>query len=196
MQNNHGGGFNDRLNRSVPFEETIYQMFVESPDIVGVIRNGTEHTHAEFMEHLRGDSSPAAKFVRYAPDGVFKTIAAETIHYDAKHAKSIEKDAYEAYMKYRAAGCRVVLIVRCDDATYWQDVEHLRLINGHETVKQFPTHRRYPVDNDGWITPRRKNGFNPNGQMSGTPYREIDFSSMNRLDPECLSFGTETVWDG
>ena len=82
----------------------------------------------------------------------------------------------------RGAGCRVILFVRYGGEAYWQDIERVGLIDGHETVACYPEARRFPVDEEGWIKPRSKPGFQGSVVMSGTPYREIDLSTMNRLE--------------
>ena len=157
-------------------------MLDDSPGILTVAANGTEHTHPEFAAQLRRLNSEAAKFVRYAPDGVMLTWDQEVIHYDAKAAKSIERNAYQVYMAYRKSGCRVILFVKYGGQAYWQDIEHVGLIDGRETVRHFPEERRFPVDEEGWVMPRAKPGFRSSALMSGTTYREIDLATMNRLE--------------
>jgi len=174
-------GFSYRLSQSQSFEDQLFQLLQKSSDILAVARNGTEHTHPDFTALLRFNDTAASRFVRFAPDGVMLGRNKNVVHYDAKNGKSIERGAYEAYVNYRNAGCRVILFVRCDKTIYWQHVEKLRLIPGEETVSQFPLEKRFPVA-DGWISPRKASHYR-NGQrrMSGTDYREIDFSSMNVL---------------
>lgn len=174
--------FEARLAPGLEFERDVFRMLGDSPAILAVAANGTEHTHPDFAAQLRRLNSRAAKFVRYAPDGVMLTHDQEVIHFDAKAAKSIEKDAYEVYMAYRTAGCRVIIFVRYAGRAYWQDIERVGLIDGRQTVASFPEGRRFPVDDGGWITPRTKPGFRATTSMSGTPYREIDFGTMNPLE--------------
>jgi hypothetical protein len=174
--------FEARLAPGVEFEREVLRMLGDSPAILAVAANGTEHTHPDFVAQLRRVNSLVAKFVRYAPDGVMLTQDQEVIHFDAKAAKSIEKDAYEVYMAYRSVGCRVVLFVRYAGRAYWQDIERVGLIDGHTTVASFCEERRFPVDDAGWITPRNKPRFRATTSMSGTPYREIDFATMVPLE--------------
>ena len=173
-------GFESRLAKGVEFETDLKAWLASRPSIRAVVANGTEHTHPDFVSLLRNDRSPAAKFVRFAPDGAVLHKSG-VIHYDAKAAKAIEKDAYETYMNYVSCGCRVVLFVKNGETVYCRDIQHVRLIDGNETISKFPENRRFPVDEDGWICPRLSRN-QLNGRMSGTPYKEIDFASMNPVD--------------
>ena len=173
--------FEKRLQRGIDFENRVKTWLGSFVSIRAVVANGTEHTHPDFVALLRRDRSSAAKFVRFAPDGAMIHATKGVIHYDCKAAKAIEKDAYETYMQYVACGCRVILFVEFDGQVYWQDIEKIRLIDGNETIATFPPDRRFPVDDDGWICPRQSMQ-NYNGRMSGTPYKEIDFESMEKLD--------------
>ena len=172
--------FDARIQRGEQFEEELMELLSGNPNVVSVCQNGTEHTHPAFVSLLRDNNSPAAKMVRYAPDGVVLLKTKEVVHFDAKCAKSIEKDAYESYLGLTTIGCTVLLFVKHEGVIYWQDITKLTLIPGSTTVAPFPEHRRLPVGDDGWIYPRR-NRPRMSGDMSGTPYREIDFSSMLRL---------------
>ena len=151
----------------------------EMPGTLAVALNGTEHTHPSFVQELRTNDLPAAKFVRFAPDGVMVNKKGNVIHWDAKCAATIERDAYETYLKYGEAGCTVLLFVKHEGHIYWQRIENLRFLSSEEIVLGFPPGRRFPVEN-GWICPRKKPGYREqvSRNMSGTPYQMIDFSSM------------------
>jgi len=172
--------FTKRSEPGVKFEKWLKEQLEESPRIKKVEKTGTEHTHPEFVELLRSNESNAAIFVRFAPDGVYLTDKDNVVHYDAKYGKSIEKNAYETYLKYKNAGCTVVLFVAFGGIVYWQHIENVRLIPGQETVKKYPPEKRWPVRKDEWIYPRDKAGFQSTDRFSGTPYREIDFDSMKK----------------
>jgi len=104
------------------------------------------------------------------------------IHYDAKASVSIERDAYETYMKYRNTGYQIVVFVRppVESTIFWQWIEKIRYLDSHIEVSK---HRRqFPVDEDGWIMPRKHRRWNSGSHMSGTPFKYFDFSSFNRLD--------------
>ena len=175
-------GFDGRLAAGVQFETDLKAWLAARPKILSVVANGTEHTHPEFVAMLRKDRRPGAKFVRFAPDGAVLHSAEGVIHYDAKAAKSIEKDAYETYMNYVACGCRVLLFVKQAGHVYWADIQDVRLIHGNDTVGRFQENKRFPVDEDGWICPRMAKNPTSNSRMSGTPYREIDFTSMKQIN--------------
>lgn len=173
--------FDIRCIESVDFDIEIFEILRHDPRVIAVCANGTEHTHSDFVSLLHCNFSDAAKFVRFAPDGVFLTTCREVIHYDSKASKYIEKDAYETYLKYKQCGCRVLLFVKHENRIFVQDVERIRLLHGSVTVEPYSIERRWPVGEDGWIYPKLKKNFrastNP-GLASGTPYREIDLSSM------------------
>jgi len=177
--------FQKRLDVAKEFEDELLAYLQGHPTVATAIVNGTEHTHPEFVELLRNNDREASRFIRFAPDGVMLLTAGDVIHYDAKAAKTIEKDAYGTYMDYVRCGCRVLLFVKYDNTVYCQDVDKLRLIDGNDTVAPFKPERRFPVDDDGWICPRQSSGYsrrNYGSNMSGTPYREIDFTSMKTVD--------------
>jgi len=174
-------GFETRLQKGVQFEADLKRWLETRPTVLAIAANGTEHTHPDFVALLRNDRSPASKFIRFAPDGALLHKTVGVVHYDAKAAKAIEKDAYETYMNYVSCGCRVVLFVKHEVSVYCQDIQKVCLIDGNETISKFPENRRFPVDQDGWICPRQS--FRQlNGRMSGTPYKEIDFTSMKKID--------------
>ncbi len=175
-------GFADRLRLGTEFESEVFEALLVHEKVTAVVNNGTEHTHPEFVDGLRGIGSAASKFVRYAPDGVLQTSTGDVLHYDAKASKAIEKNAYEVYMSYVSVGCRVLLFVRHDDGIYWTDVEDMTFKDSHEVVGQFPEQRRFPVV-DGWIAPREKPGFRSTNRMSGTPYKEIDPACLKKWAP-------------
>lgn len=173
--------FAQRIEAGEAFQEQLMSLLSKRGDVASVCANGTEHTHPDFVSLLRSNNTRASKFVRFAPDGVYMKKDGEVIHFDAKAGKSIEKDAYEAYMALRGLGCRLLLFVKTGEGEmYFQDIEKVVLIDGEVTVSPFPANRRFPVE-DGWICPRKKAGTTGAGNGSGTPYREIDFSSMKRF---------------
>lgn len=175
-------GFKERLALAVAFEEEVRDQLSRVPGIVAIAMNGTEHTHPDFVEQLRANDTEAAKFVRYAPDGVFLR-SGSVVHYDAKVARSIERDAYETYMKYHECGCSVLVFVKHAGTIYCQYIENIRLEHGAATVERFDESQRFPVDEDGWILPRRSGRGLP-GKMSGTPFRYIDFEAMKIWTPK------------
>ncbi len=166
--------FHKRLMPGVEAEKQAVDIINSISGVDAVALNGTEHTHPEFVDKLRRNNSDQSMFVRYAPDGVMLKCG-KVVHFDVKAAKTIEKNAYNTYMRYKLAGCSVVLIVKHNNDWFIQRIDKLRLIDGRTSVAGFPN--PFPVDEDGWICPRNS-GRQLSGAMSGTPYRYIDMESM------------------
>lgn len=171
--------FQDRIRLAEAFEKEVEAYLQARQAVLSVAKNGTEHTHPKFVDMLRRNADAGAKFVRFAPDGVFLQANGRVIHWEAKAGKHIEKDAYETYMAYSSFGCRVAVFVKNSDMAgrvYWQFVEKIGFIPSVEVVGKFPPNRRHPIDAEDWICPRSGHGYA--GRGSGTPYREIDFGSL------------------
>ncbi len=166
--------FEKRLQPGIQAEQEAIEMIKAVAGVDAVALNGTEHTHPEFVNMLRSNNSGQSLFIRYAPDGVLLKHGT-VVHFDVKASKTIEKNAYNTYLKYQNAGCRVVLMVKHDGRWFVQDIEKLKLIDGNATVAEFPN--PFPVDAEGWICPRYS-GRTLISKMSGTPYRYIDMNSM------------------
>jgi hypothetical protein len=160
-------GFSERIKKAERFENQVLTYFQRKN--VYSVKNGTEHTHPEFVEYIRQLSDNGSKFVRFAPDGV-AIRKNRTIHWEAKNGKSIEMDAYNTYMKYYESGCIVIVFVKKDDV-YWQYVEKIKLY--------VPEKYKDKVNVDGWVDPRLHNMNIPNG--SGTPFKYIDFTSLEKV---------------
>ncbi len=168
--------FENRLERGLQAERRVFgQLEAEGHDVV---RNGTEHTHPNFVSRLRDNDTEAAKFIRYAPDGAYRTNEGQVIHFDVKAANAIEKDAWNVYRAHEAAGCRVKLYIEFGGKSYSQWLSDVRFLDSHSYVERFQEVRRFPIDEQGWICPRQKPGFRPDGKMSGTPYKYLDFDSL------------------
>ena len=176
--------FDIRVEPGVEFERELFKELNAHKDVTAIALNGTEHTHPDFVEIIRHNESDAAKFVRYAPDGVMECKSKRVIHFDAKAAKSIEKDAYNVYMKYHRTGCTVIIFVKhpATGMRYWQYVQNIQLLDSTIVVSQYPEHRRFPIDDDGWIAPRLKRGFKSTKKYSGTPFKYFDFDSFKTMD--------------
>lgn len=146
-----------------------------------VALNGTEHTHPDFVGNLHSSTDQTSLSIRYQPDGVASIgNPAQSIYVEAKDSKTIERAAYEQYMKLRANGNIVVVIFKKLD-NKWNFVEDIQLVHGAITVARFP--KAFPVDSDGWICPREDSGWlkqlrRRGGNLSATPYREIEPSSL------------------
>lgn len=146
-------------------------------------RNGIEHTAPAIHGMLLPIDGWPAKIIRFAPDGVAVSEDYGALHWEAKLSKSIEKDAYHAYGRLRAAGARVLIFVKAPDTglVYWQWVQKIKFMDSHEEVAKHPPDKRFDVI-DGWISPRTTGRRFSNG--SGTPYKYINFHSL----VECRDF--------
>lgn len=168
-------GFAERLSVAKAFEDKLHGYLAGR--CISVAKNGTEHTHPDFVALLRAKNDLQSKLIRFAPDGVALVRTGGVVHWEAKSGKHIEKDAYETYLRYHDMGCRIVLFVRHPvGRVFWQWVERVGFIPSIDVVSQFPPDKRHPIDDEDWMWPRRGHGYA--GAGSGTPYREVDFSSM------------------
>lgn len=171
-------GFGTRIAGAQEFEDALVELLRQHPKVVDLARNGTEHTHASFVTRLRDNASAASKFVRYAPDGVVLMSDGAVLHFEAKRGTSLERDAYEVYKAYAAAGCTVLVFFLIDGQVYYQRVEKIGFLDSRSEVLKFPEHRRFPVDEENWICPRLKPGFRSTERMSGTAFRYVDPRSL------------------
>jgi len=170
--------FEQRIEVAQAFEQDV-ESFCKNK-FVSVAKNGTEHTHPEFVDKIRRNTDRGSKLVRFAPDGVALTVRG-VVHWEAKASEYLEKDAYETYMAYFGMGARVMLFVRRRNplAVYWQYVERVGFIPSVDVVAPYAPHKRHPIDAEDWICPRNGHGFA--GAGSGTPYKQIDFESMKLI---------------
>lgn len=178
------GDFNYRQRIGAQFESDVEAYCSHVSDAVA--KNGTEHTHPDFVALLRGNNDTTSKMIRFAPDGVLLRAGGVT-HWEAKCSTinsdyiNLEKDAYETYIKYHYMGCSVFVFFKHPIGdVYGQYVEKIGFVPSEDVVGRFPPHMRYPIDEDDWITPRRSaNG--KRGSGSGTPYREVDVQSLKPI---------------
>ena len=174
--------FKDRLAAGNEWQEELMGILSNSGSVLSIALNGTEHTHPSFVASIRNDNSEAAKFVRFAPDGIALNNKKEVIHWEAKCGKCIERSAYETYMKYHSMGCRVMLFVKCGDTIYKQFIERLKFKDSDAVVSGWRKPPLPPKVIDGWLYPADK---------WRTPYRYIDFASMVKWTRRRTD-GTET----
>lgn len=174
--------FNGRIVESTPFENRLFQEISKLG--FDTAKNGTEHTHPDFVNRLRQSDDQSSLAIRFQPDGVACIgEIPRSFYVEAKAAKHIEKLAWEQYWKLYEAG-NMLAIVFGKLRWGWNFIENIRLVPAVETVAQFPPTKRFPIV-DGWITPRASERWHRivrsnNPQASGTPYREIDPTSLLR----------------
>lgn len=173
-------GFSARIAKGAAFENEVEDYLKYSA--ISVARNGTEHTHHDFVAGVRQMNDRGSKFVRFAPDGVALLQATGVIHWEAKHALNIEKDAYETYLKYADMGCNVRLFVKNPRTArvYCAAIEKVCFIPSDTVVASFPVHKRHPIDSEDWMHPRSGNGHRSIA-ASGTPYKALDFMALTEI---------------
>jgi len=175
-----GRGFAQRIEKARTFENFVLE-YLQSRGFHTAL-NGTEHTHPKFVSYISRSNDQTSLSIRFQPDAVActKDDPHHSFYVEAKAAKTIERTAYEQYMRLCKSGSIVIIIFQRLN-NHWNFIENIRLIDGHETVTKFPERRRYPVHEDGWIYPREHPQWNQNRwhrrQMAGTPYREVDPAS-------------------
>jgi hypothetical protein len=128
-----------------------------------------------------------ARFLRYMPDGFAVHVGKEQGYFfDAKIGRSIEKDAYLAYMAFAGEDRRVYVCVKWSGAVYWIPVRSLSFMDSADYVEQFSPEKRMPIDEDGWIAPRlwprpKYMGWKMmHPAASGTAFRYLDFLAMTQ----------------
>ena len=173
-------GFDLRLSAGVAFEQEVERYLQSHPDIVSVTRNGTEHTHPEFIARLRSCSDPTAQFIRFAPDGVALSKSESVFHWEAKCSYCIERDAYEVYLRHLAAGCDVLLFLKTELCVFAVWVSQLEFLPSEEVVGRYPPACRFPVE-EGWISPRKAKNRSDLRIGSGTPYQEVNLEKCLRV---------------
>jgi len=143
-----------------------------------VARNGTEHTHPEFIQRLRQSDDTTSLAIRYAPDGVAGIgDPLVTAYIEAKNSWAIEKNAYQNYIRLAINGCIVIVIFNIDDRWLWCDINELCL---RPVLRS-----KWPIDEDGWICPRNDPDYENKRKTlkgSGTPFLPIDTASLREWD--------------
>jgi len=170
-------GFGDRIAKATKYEKQIFDAFKEMGFDMAI--NGTEHNYPEFVSRLRHSSDQTSLAIRYQPDGVicFGNVP-QSCYAEAKAGTTIEKDAYLQYQKLANNGNLVIIIFEGFNSS-WNFFDEIKLVPANVTVSRYST--RFPIE-DSWITPRKSprwqaiSARKPNA--SGTPYREVDSSSL------------------
>jgi hypothetical protein len=172
--------FNARAKSGEEYSHQIFGVIKQMGFDVAL--NGTEHTHADFVQTLRHSEDVTSFTVRFAPDGVINGGRYKSSAYvEVKNASFIEKTAHENYMRLHKDGCVVIVVAknRDDGQSYWNHVDAIEL-------QSYKSRRHnWPIDVDGWVCPREhiewdKKQFGFGG--SGTAHKRICFRSMLPLD--------------
>lgn len=184
-------GFARRSTRSIQFERACLAYFKAKG--LDCTVNGSEHTHTHLVEKFRRDDSLRARMVRFTPDAMV-CMDGNICYFEAKAGQSIEKAAYLTYCHIEKHIMPVVVVSWTKNgAIKWQFCSKIQFKPSQEVVKKHGDFA-HPIDPDGWISPRVGHGFAGNG--SGTPYREVELSSMNTITdfwPVLLSNAPEVI---
>lgn len=157
--------------------------------------NGVEVKHPEFARVSKRSTDPTSLSIRFAPDAIGWFMGkrdTRAFYVDAKAGFRIERLAWENYQRLSDNGYVVVLIFKVMTTWSWNIQSCIKLASAEATVSRFPI--RFPIV-DGWITPRLSTYWNnqirqTNQHASGTPYREVDVSSLHAkslFKPEILN---------
>lgn len=167
--------FSDRSGVGSRFEKRLFEKIQDMGFVVAL--NGTEHTHPEFVKLLHRSVDQCSLAIRFQPDGVACVgLIPRSFYIEAKAAKTIEKSAYNQYMKLHGNG-NIIVIVFEKFNWEWNFINEVELIDGSVSVARYPVHKRFPLDEDGWMYPR-KTTHGTGRRGSGTPYKYIKRSSL------------------
>lgn len=139
-----------------------------------IAKNGTEHTHPDFVAALRSSTDVTSLMIRYAPDGVLAYgKPAHSAYVEAKDSVFIEKLAYENYMRLALYGGIVAVVFGQLGVIRYEFVENLAFSMSLNTT--------WPKDAEGWTCPR----LHPQWEQlkreykgSGTPFKKIEWSEL------------------
>lgn len=171
-------GFKERLAKAQQFEQEVEQYCCILAQAVA--KNGSEHTHPDFVNLIRNYNDPGAKLVRFEPDGIFLSNN-KVWHWEAKRAKSIEKDAYNTYLAYENLGCSVLIFFKHPNGNkvFWNYISNIGFLDSVKVISKYTKYVQPPIDDFGWIYPRLSSYFVNFG--SGTPYKEINFDTLKEI---------------
>jgi hypothetical protein len=161
--------FRERTEEARRFAEELFSAVGDMGFAVAV--NGTEHTHPDFVASLCRSKDPTSLAIRFQPDGVARIgKTPRSFYIEAKSSETIERNAYDQYMRLHNNGCVVVVVFETSGGWGWCFIEDLSLEEAIVTVARYPPKRRFPIE-DGWLAPRQAGRRPKNG--SGTPYRYV-----------------------
>jgi len=152
-----------------------------------VVPLGAERVAPDASKVLSAMRNPdaTARFVRYMPDGfAIHRQKEKAFFFDAKVGRSIEKDAYIAYLAFAGKDRSVYVCLKNESIVYWVPIKAIAFYDSEEYVSRFPPDRRMPIDEDGWIAPRLwlpskyHNWKQQHPSASGTAFRYVDFGRL------------------
>lgn len=140
-----------------------------------VTRCGIERHEKRFVDRIRFDTQPLAKFVKNNPDGYAINGTGLMFAWDAKIGLHVGRDAWETYQHIAKIGA-LFLFFRAGPLVLSGEIKSIELEHGDETTKGFGS-EAYPRDRDGWICPKLSPNWNRAG--SGAPYRKVRNSTID-----------------
>jgi hypothetical protein len=182
--------FSLRIEKAASYESALIDYFNESGFITAL--NGTEHTHPDFVNQLRSSEDPTSLFVRFQPDGVAHIgRVPRSFYFEVKASKTIEKNAYDQYMKLASMGSIVVIffgIKKDGHITFrWNYIESIKFQDSHHVLKDYKNkngiHQQDIPIVENWLSPRllpehEYEQWKLQHRSSGTPYAAVDFRNL------------------
>ena len=166
--------YNDRKQRGNEFEKEVAEYHTRHG--YTVTRCGVEETHnKEFVKLMVQHGSPLSRFVRNQPDGYAINDSGVMFAWDAKIGLNISRDAWETYQHVSLIGPLFVFF-KTPTNVMSGEIKSIELEHGSETTSGFG-HDAYPVDSDGWISPRLAQYIH--GAGSGSPYKKVRVLSLD-----------------
>lgn len=172
--------FDTRLDMGVQFEEEVQWYLSHRDKIIKSFRIGLEHTLMELMCAIKNRTDAVSMFLRFTPDGVAIPVDDDAFFWEAKAGVTIERNAYENYMKLSEIGCDVLLFIHTGDHVMTCRVSSMTFISSDIVVGRYASDKRFPIV-DGWITPELADNTDDLRVGSKKAYREIDLSSCRQL---------------
>jgi len=168
--------YNERKQRGLTFEREVANYLTRTG--YEVTRAGVEKHETNFVDRIRYDQQPLAKFVKNHPDGYAINRTGVLFAWDAKIGLHIARDAWEAYQHIAKIGA-LFLFFKAGPIVLSGEIKSVELEHGDETTAGFGA-VAHPRDRDGWICPRL--GKHWTGVGSGAPYRKVSVSSLDVVE--------------
>jgi len=165
--------FNKRKQRGSLFENEVVAYLEQTG--YAVTRAGVELHEKAFLDRIRWDNQPLAKFVKNHPDGYAVNGSGVMFAWDAKIGLHVCRDAWNAYQHIARIGA-LFLFVKTPMSVLSGEIKSVELEHGDQTTEGFGS-EAYPRDRDGWICPKLSPHWNRAG--SGTPYRKVRISTLD-----------------
>ena len=168
--------YNERKQRGLIFENEVANYLERTG--YEVTRAGVEKHETKFVDRIRYDQQPLAKFVKNHPDGYAINRTGVLFAWDAKIGLHIARDAWDAYQHIAKIGA-LFLFIKAGPIVLSGEIKSVDLEHGDLTTEGFGS-AAHPRDRDGWICPRL--GQHWSGAGSGAPYRKVCVSTLDTVE--------------